>query len=181
MQRRFSTCLGIPVLEEHTNEVLGALSGIVLHPDTGKVEGFYVRTGGFFQTTPFFLPSSDIARFGVRVSIRSRDSLGPPGEFLRIQPLLSGRRTVLGQRIETSSGRFIGRCRDVQFDSVLMQLTWLFPRRFFRWGDPLSASDILRISSRAIIIRGTRVEDVLEEAIEEEHQGILAALPEMEG
>ncbi|MEI8230054.1 MAG: PRC-barrel domain-containing protein [Candidatus Peregrinibacteria bacterium] len=181
MQLRFSTCLGIPVMEEQTNEPIGVLSGIVLHPDTGKVEGFFVRTGGLFSSFSLFLPSSDIARFGVRVSIRSRDSLAPPGEFLRIQPLLADRRTVLGQRIETKAGRTVGRCVDVQFDSVVMQLTWLFPRRFLRWGDPIPATDILRVTPQAIIVRGPRAEDIVEEISTEEQQQLLSVLPEVEG
>jgi sporulation protein YlmC with PRC-barrel domain len=167
MHVRFSTCLGLPVVAEDSEEALGTLSGIVLHPDTGKVEGFFVRVSRFLAAEELFLSSMDITRFGLRVGVRERDVLAPAGDFLRIQPLLSEERTILGQVIRTASGRVIGRCRDIQFETKSMHLTWLFPRRWFKWGTPISVREVLEVRPDAIIVRdpaSPAVEKVLQDA-----------------
>jgi hypothetical protein len=99
--------------------------------------------------------------------VRERDVLAPAGDFLRIQPLLSEERTILGQVIRTASGRVIGRCRDIQFETKSMHLTWLFPRRWFKWGTPISVREVLEVRPDAIIVRdpaSPAVEKVLQDA-----------------
>ncbi|MFH1444598.1 MAG: hypothetical protein ABIG34_04405 [Candidatus Peregrinibacteria bacterium] len=153
MQLRFSTCIGIPVKAEDTDEVVGSISGILLHPDRGTVEGFFVKVPSFFATTSLFLSAFDIIHFGRRILVRDHDRIGPMEDFLRVQSLLSDPRTVLGQHIRTESGLSIGQCRDVQFDTSTFRLTWIFSKRFFRWRAPISARDILEVRPEAIIVR----------------------------
>ncbi|MBI3331676.1 hypothetical protein HYZ99_01820 [Candidatus Peregrinibacteria bacterium] len=153
MHVRFSTCIGFPVTEDGTEEHLGSLIGILIHPDTGKVEGFFVRRAGLFGSDQLFLSTMDILRWGMRVDIRSEDALSTVDEHIRLQPLLLDRRPVLGQKIRTESGLKIGTCRDVQFDTRHFVLEWLFPKKFFRWGTPLPLVSVSEVRRDAIIIR----------------------------
>ena len=174
---RFTASVGLPVLEQETAEVLGRVSGMLLHPDTGRVEGFFIRTEGFFSSTDLFLSSLDIVHWGMRIIVRSRDALAPAEERVRLQPLLEGKRTILGQRIVTESGRTIGRCADVQFSTRDYVLQWLFPRRFWRWGLPIPASQIIEVRTDAIVVREPSA-SVPEKEAEEEEVAILPPMPE---
>ncbi|MFA5273121.1 MAG: PRC-barrel domain-containing protein [Candidatus Peribacter sp.] len=153
MNVRFSTCLGMPVLAEDTEEVVGTISGILLHPDRGTVEGFFVRVPGLFSSSPLFLSSFDITNFGRRILIRDHDRVAPAGDFLRVLPLLADPRTILGQRILTESGTALGHCRDIQFDTGSMRSVWLFPKKWFRWRGPVAVRDIVEGRPDAIIVR----------------------------
>ncbi len=153
MHIRLSSCLGMPIRAENTEEVVGSVSGILLHPDRGTVEGFFVHAPGFLSSSSLFLQTFDIAHFGRFILIRDHDRVGLPGDFLRIQPLLVDSRTILGQRIRTESGVSVGTCRDVQFETGSMRLEWLFAKRWFRWRDPIAAREIVEVRPEAIIVR----------------------------
>lgn len=146
--------LGLPVSAEDTGDTLGELGGIAIHPDTGKVEGFYVTLPvGFFSTEALFLSSSDILHWGTQVTVRKRSVLSPPEDFLRLQALFEDERSFLEQKIKTESGKYIGRCMDVQFDTDHFVVEWIFPRRLFQWGIALPVSEIVEVKTEAIIVR----------------------------
>lgn len=153
MHLRFSTCLGTSVVEEGTGETLGVIAGILIDPDTGKVEGFYVRVPGILHAEDHFLATLDVLRWGTAVTVRSQDALSSAEDRIRLLPLLNDRRRVLGQRIRTEGVRRLGRCRDVQFESKTWQIEWIFPRMFLRWGIPVAAPDIIEIRADAIVVR----------------------------
>lgn len=153
MHVRLSTCLGMLIRAEDTEEVIGTVSDILLHPDRGTVEGFFVQKRGLFSAPPLFLSTFDIAHFGRTILIRDHDRVAAPMDFLRVQPLLVDSRTILGQPIRTESGIALGRCRDVQFETGSMRLEWLFPRKWFKWRDPIAAREIVEISPEAVIVR----------------------------
>src|SRR3989338_8954208 len=145
MHLRLSTLIGIPVLEEGKRETLGAVSGVLVHPDTGKIEGFFVSNSGVFSTNLFF-PSSDIAHLGHhKITLHDADSIAPLSERVRLWELWQEGRPVMGQRMVTQSGRRLGRCSDIQFDSEVFTLQWLFPRRWFFWKDPIPVSAIVEV------------------------------------
>ena len=152
MRVRFSTCLGTDIVCDSIHEVLGQIAGILICPDTGKVEGFFVTSATPIGGTPF-LSSVDIIRWGAHVHVRDADAVFPAEERVRLQPLMEDGRAVLGQRVCTESGRTLGVCRDVQFHSDSMQCEWLFPRRLWRWTVPLPFSDVLEVRRDAIIVR----------------------------
>ena len=134
---------------------MGTLSGIVLHPDTGVVEGFFVCTPGLFERGNLFLQSVNILHWGLRVTIRHADVLSSVDDLVRLRTLIDEHRPILGQRMITESGRTLGRCSDVQFTTNDFRLEWLFPRRFLRTGIPVPASQILEVTPEAIILRDT--------------------------
>lgn len=153
MHVRVSTCLGMPIRAEDTEEVIGTVRGILLHPDHGTVEGFFVRVPGLFSSSSLFLSAFDIAHFGRTIIVRDHDRVAPASDFIRVQPLLSDPRTILGQRIRTESGLFLGHCRDIQLETGSMRFTWLFLKRWFRWRDPIAVSEIVEVRPEAVIVR----------------------------
>ncbi len=163
MHVRFSTALGLPVCEEGSHLPLGHIAHIVIHPDTGRIEGFFVGRGGFFGGSMLFLPTMDILRWSLRVVVSSADVLCDPADVVRLEPLFAAPRPILGQRIVTVGGKPMGKCRDVQFDTTHFLLEWLFPKSLWTWGVPVPASHIAEVREDAIVIRDTKA-DVKEKA-----------------
>ncbi len=157
MHVRFSSCKGVPVVEEGTGEEVGRISDILIHPDSGKVEGFFIHVPALFASQELFLSTLDILRFGTAVSVRSHDILAPAEDHLRLAPLLEERRPVLGQRMRTEGGKRLGRCADVQLDTSHWHIEWLFPRRFLSWGTPLPLTEIVEVRHDAIVVRDTAI------------------------
>ncbi|MBI3336027.1 hypothetical protein HYZ98_00485 [Candidatus Peregrinibacteria bacterium] len=150
MHVRLSTCRGMAVLEEGTQDFCGWIHGILLHPETGKVEGFSVGGGG----REGFLSRDDVVRWGKCVWVRSVHVLGPLEDIVRLRTIAGDSRHILGQRIRTESGRNLGKCADVQFSTGSFELEWIFPRKLFLfWGTALPRSEIIEVTSAAIIVR----------------------------
>lgn len=153
MHVRFSMVRGTPVVDEQTQQPLGMLEGVLVHPDTGAVLGFFVYGIGYLEGQQLFLASSDILSWGTRVHIRSEDRLSPPDELVRLQSLLQSPRTVLGQKIIIKKTRVVvGTCVDIQFDTRHFQIEWLFPKKWFVERRAVAASDIVEITNAAILI-----------------------------
>lgn len=150
MHARFTTTLGMPVTDESEDDI-GHISGILIHPDQGKVEGFYVACSSFFRTQELFLTVHDITHMGTRVRVRHPEHLSPVEDVMRLAPLLEDHRTVLGQRVMTESGAYLGTCADVQFETKTFQLEWVFPKKWFRWMRPVSRGDIVQIKDDIIV------------------------------
>jgi len=172
MRTRLSTSIGLPVVDD-VEELLGAVSGIFINPDTAVIEGVFVHITGFFSSETLFLPSNGIEHWGSRVRVRSSDMLSPLEDFVRLSRLYEERRPVYGQQILTDSGRRLGRCGDIQFNTKLMQLEWLFPHTFLRWGVPLPANAILQVTSEAIVVRG---EEAVKVGLGEEADAAISAI-----
>lgn len=153
MHVRFSTVAGLPIVEEEREQHVASMSGILIHPDMGKIEGFFVTVPAFLHTTELFLPTVDIQHWGSRVRIRDADTLSPLDDLVRLQTLAEERRTVIGQRIITEGGAVLGVCRDVQFDTKTFMLEWLFPKKWFRWQRPIPISSVVLVRTDAIVVR----------------------------
>lgn len=141
------------VLEDGSEEFLGKLSGILLHPDLGRVEGFFVQVNGFLRTEELFIAAPDIVHWGTRIRVSSSNALSPIEERIRQSELGQDGRTVLGQKILTESGAYLGICRDVQFETVTFRLEWIFPKKFFRFGAGIPASSIIEVKPESIVVR----------------------------
>lgn len=153
MHVRLSHCLGFPVMEEGGDHILGTISGILIEPDTGKIEGFFVTTEGLLGAQTLYCSALDIVRWGTRVYVNSQYAIAPAEDRIRLQPLLKDPRTVLGQTIRLESGASLGTCKDIQFNTDRMHIEWLFPKKWFWWGVALPVTDILEVTPKAIIIR----------------------------
>ncbi len=143
------------VADDDEDEQIGVVDGILLHPDTGAVEGFFVHTGGMFlPTDTLFLSVSDILQWGMVLRVRDAERLAKPEEVIRVAERLHDPRRILGQKILLGEERrVIGRCRDVQFSTGLFSLEWLFPKKFFFAGKPIPVSAIVEVTEEGILVR----------------------------
>lgn len=153
MRVRFSSCRGQTVREDSTEEDLGILQDLLIDPDSGKIEGFFVRPAPHIPSRHTFLPAADILKWGRYIRVRSEDVLVPVEEIIRLEPLLTSKRTVMGQPMRTQGGTFLGTCRDVQFDTSLFHIEWFFPRRFFHYKPAISAANILEVRDDVILVQ----------------------------
>lgn len=153
MHVRFSTIVGLSVLEEGTNERLATISNIFIHPDTGAIEGFFVRVPTFFHSDTLFLSAQDIVHWGTHVRVLRGEVFSSIEEYVRLLSFLEEGRTVFRQHIFTESGVDLGRCSDIQFSTKTFALEWLFPKKLWWWQRPIPASSIVRVEPKGVIVR----------------------------
>ena len=153
MRIRFSTCLGLPVVEDLTDEAVAQISGILIDPDLAKIEGFFVSVPRFLRSDELFLSVLDIIHWGTTVRMKNSDVLAPLSERVRLSAMFEDGRTILGQRIITEAGKAVGRCVDVQFETKMFMVEWLFPKKFFRLRPAIPVSAVVQVRQDAIVVR----------------------------
>jgi sporulation protein YlmC with PRC-barrel domain len=151
MHVRLSMCIGMPVLDERSDEALASVTGIFAHPDLGTLEGLFVMTARGEE----FLAVSDIAHWGRSVVVRDPDAIAPLDERVRLMALWDEARPIVNQRIVTEGGMFLGRCKDVQFETDTFRMEWLFPRKMLRWQRPVPVTAVVEVTVDAVKVRDT--------------------------
>ncbi len=145
---------GMSVIDDETQENVAMLTHPLIDPDSGRILGFFVQGFSGIATGVFFLSTLDVVSIGTKVHVRSADKLSPPEEIVRLQKNLQDPRSFLGQHIRIrSSGRTIGRCSDVQFDTGRFVVEWMFPKRLFFSVRPIAVSEIIEVTEEAIWIQ----------------------------
>ena len=96
-------------------------------PIRGRSKDASLRCRNSFSRRSSSFRSRTSSDGGTRISIRSSKSLFPIEEHIRLLPLFLEGRPVLRQPIRTQSGKYIGRCMDIQFDTRYFMVEWLFP------------------------------------------------------
>ncbi len=153
MHIRFMHCKGLPVIEEHSQQPVGVIADIFIHPDMGKVEGFFIQIRHFMHSDMLFLSAMDITHWGRTVMIRDRDCLAPLEDHVRLQQISDEGRTVMGQKMMTEAGNRLGTCADAQFETKTFRVEWLFPKKMFQWARPVPVTSVQEVRPDAIIIR----------------------------
>ena len=140
----------MPVLDDQTQETVAFLRDPLLDADCGRILGFHVAS----PAGMLFLSAADILSIGTKVHVRSAVKLSPPDELVRLRTALDDERYFLGQTIRNrETGRALGTCGDLQFETNHFAVEWLFPRRWFFFGQPVPASDILEVTKDAVWVK----------------------------
>jgi sporulation protein YlmC with PRC-barrel domain len=130
MIRQYSKIIGTQVLSHAEGAVLAVVEDLIVHPDTGKVEGFWVKP----LTLPFrhaVLPWEAVVAWKQHLYVKNEQAMAEPDEVIRIADILARKTYFVGSRVETESGKSLGAVFDLDLDDRKMTLRYLFVQRSF--------------------------------------------------
>lgn len=128
MIRDFRSLVGAKVLEYSTGLVVALVSGIIVDPDTGMVEAFWVRP----LTLPYkyaVLKTPDILEFKKHLYVKGEHVLAQAEDLIRISEILEDGRTFLGAAVRSEAGISYGKCVNLTFDTGTYALRQIYSRR----------------------------------------------------
>lgn len=128
MIRDIRSLIGGKVLEHRSGQILALISGIIIDPDTGMVEAFWVKP----LTLPFknaILKSSDILEFKMHLYVKHDSVLAQAEDLIRISEILEDGRSFLGAPVRSESGVSYGKCVNLTFDTGTYALKQIYTRR----------------------------------------------------
>jgi sporulation protein YlmC with PRC-barrel domain len=156
MQRIYSHIIGHQVCRIQDGEVLGLVIDFIINPEQGKIEGFWVRTVGLFGRK-MILPAKDIVEWKVKLYVHDENSFCEPADLVRLADILENEITVYNKKVITTTGIYIGRVYDFNFELESCHLLNFFIVKkllFFtlqRRIVPLK--EVVEINQEAIIIK----------------------------
>lgn len=130
MIKDLQSLMGAKVLEYSSGQILALVSGIIIHPDTGMVEAFWIKP----LTLPFknaVLKTSDILEFKKHLYVKDERVFAQADDVIRITEILEEKREFLGTLIQSEAGTAYGKCVNLTFDTETYALKQIYARKSF--------------------------------------------------
>lgn len=178
MIKYFREIIGTPVLRFEDGSPLASIKDVIIHPDTGKLEAFWVKTlhhsflYGILQT-------QDIVEWKKKIYVRGNEAIGDPADIIKIAELLSQNRLIMGNRVRTDRGVDLGRVFDLDFDTGQYFLRHIHVQKsflgLFKYQPRILSYDlILEVLPDTILIKDkTEKEEKIKEPLIENKQILL--------
>lgn len=128
MIKDYRSILATKVMEFESGKLLALISGIIINPDTGMVEAFWVKPA----TLPIgnaILKVSDILEFKKNIYIKSDQILAEANDIIRINEILEEGRFFLGNNVQNEAGKSYGRCKNLTFDTKMYALKQIHTKK----------------------------------------------------
>ena len=126
----YSQIIGTHILRHEDGEVIALLQDLIIHPDTGKIEGFWVKP----LTLPFrsaVIQSDSILECKKNIYIKDEREIAEPEDIIRISELLSRNTLFIGNHVKNKSGDGLGSVHDLDFDTKKLYLRNLYTEKAF--------------------------------------------------
>ncbi|MBU1017980.1 hypothetical protein KKA33_03040 [Patescibacteria group bacterium] len=130
MIRTHSQIIGNPVLREEDGEPVALLQDMIIHPDTGKIEGFWVKPL-MLPVNNAVIPSESILEWKKNVYIKDEREIAEPEDIIKITEILSRDILFTGNQVKNEAGVTIGRVFDLDFDTEKLYLRNLYTEKSF--------------------------------------------------
>lgn len=114
--QQFNQIIGMPIVGFEDGSPLAMIKDIIIHPDTGKIEGFWVKP----LTLPIkdgILLSDSILEWKKNVYIKDEREIAEPDEIIKIEEVLARETYFIGNTVKNESEEVIGKVFDVDFDT----------------------------------------------------------------
>ncbi len=128
MTRDYKSMLGAKVLEFDSGDLLAMVSGIIVDPDSGMVEAFWVKP----TTLPVknaVLRVSEIVELKKNLYIKSEKVLAQAEDVIKINEILEDGRTFIGNAVQNEAGDSFGTCVNLTFDTGTYALKQVYSKR----------------------------------------------------
>ena len=178
MIRQYSKIIGTHVLSFAEGDRLATVEDIIVHPDTGKVEGFWVKP----LTLPLshaVLPWEGVVAWKRNLYVKDDQAFAEPEEVIRIADILVRKTYFVGNRVKTESGKALGKVFDLDFDDRKMFLRYLFVGKsalFVRSATRFVPYDsILQVLPDVIVVKDEEERSVRESELVKGRQPVMDA------
>lgn len=161
MQRLASEIIGSKLFTVHTGGPIGIVTGLLVRRKDLKVELFKIKL--FEDNSIRYLLTSDIRTYEAgKIIINSYQELSEPDELLRHQELIKEEFVLFSVKVETQSGKRIGKIKDYGIDTAHYFATKLhiragFLQRIMHERLIIDRSDILDITKSKIVVRDATI------------------------
>jgi sporulation protein YlmC with PRC-barrel domain len=160
--KEYKSIIGTPILHFDEGTLLAFLKDVVINPDTGKIEAFWVK--------PLIVPmgnaviqSQDIVEWKKNIYIKNDSAIGDPNDIIRIAEILEKQTYIIGNNVQNEAGDFYGKVYNIDFRTDTFYLRQIYVQKsilgLINYDKRIFSFDnIIEITPSAIIIDDKAVE-----------------------
>jgi len=174
MIRSYLQIIGTSVVREEDGEVLALIRDIIIHPDTGKIEGFWVKP----MTIPVgnaVIKSDSILEWKKNIYVRDENEIAEAEDIIKITEILERDTFFIGNLVKNEAGDNLGRTYDADFDTEKLFLQNIYTQKLFllfKYNQRIfNYNSIIKVLPDYILVKDTG--KIKEPAIIEEKQPLL--------
>ncbi len=170
--------IGMKVVKESDGHLLAMVSGLIIHPDTGKVEALRLKA-----LDPRFrnaiLLTGDILHFKTKVYVKDENDIAELEDIIRIMDIETRGTYFIGNTVKNEAGETIGGVVDVDFDPKSYYIKQIHSEKsflFFRYNPRMfSYESILQVEPDFILVKDIQEvkESVKKPSILDKNQPVL--------
>ena len=126
MERFYTKIVGTPIFEDDGLRPVTTIKDVVVDPETGKLVGLVVNSSKNLVITPL-----DILSWQDGMYISGRDAIIHGSEVLRLKKIQESGIRIFNNRVETQSGKYLGKVVDFSVDNNLFTIKKLYVSKGF--------------------------------------------------
>lgn len=151
---RYSKIINSPIYEVRTNTFLGSVSEIIFDFDNLKIIGLIVKGNEYFFKKGAGISATNIIELSAEnaVYVDNEHALTPLEELIRIKKKYDDKNCGVGQRVETKSGKKIGKVYEILFENKSLNLKKFYVKNVFS-ERIITDSSIISIDNKKITIK----------------------------
>ena len=168
MIQEYLSIIGTHVHQHDDGNILAVVRDVIIDPSNGKIEGLWVKP----LTVPLsdaVIKTSDIIEWKKKIYIKDDSVIGESEDLIRISDILAMGTLVIGNRVESQEGEYLGDVYSLDFDSEKLKLRQIYTEKkilgFIRYQKRIfSFNSIIEIKKSVIVVdnKTTEKEKVIE-------------------
>ena len=130
MIRSYRQIVGTPILGHEDGALLALIQDIIIHPDTGKIEAFWVKP----LTLPIknaIIQNDSILEWKKNIYIKDVREIAEPEDIIKISEILSRNTFFIGNLVKNEAEEVLGKIYDLDFDTNKLYLKNLYTQKSF--------------------------------------------------
>ena len=160
MQKLITSIIGKKVFSVHDGAAIADVVGWLINKDNFKIELIVVITRDS-KTEKYILPEDIRLSTDRQVIINSQDDITEANELVRQSAMIASKYRLLGSKVETQSGKKLGKVKDFSFDYNTFYIGKIhvvsrFPERITRESFIINRSAVIKVQGDTVIIKDAR-------------------------
>lgn len=157
---------GMPVASQQDGAKIAEIIDTIVHPKTGELVGFWVKTLGFFGNQ-LALSARDVIAYDLNgLVVLDKDALVDPSEIQAFSKFNKSGKWI-GKKVISESGEVLGVVEDLVLETDLDILSKIYVGGFLRHSRIIEKDQIKKVEDKKIIVKGFSQSSVKELVMEE--------------
>lgn len=161
MQKLITAIIGKKVFSVHDGVAVAEVVGWLINKDNFKVELIVVAVPEM-KAHKYILPAAIRVSTDRQIIINSQDDIAEADELVRQREMIASKYRLVGSKVETQSGKKLGRVMDFNFDYNTFYIAKIhvvsrFPQRITRESFAINRSAVVEVQGNTVIVKDARV------------------------
>ena len=161
MQKLITAIIGKKVFSVHDGAAVAEVVGWLINKDNFKVELLAVAVPKS-KAHKYILPDAIRVSTDRQIIINSQEDITEADELVRQSKMIASKYKLVGSKVETQSGKKLGRVIDFSFDYNTfyigkIQVVSRFPQRITRESFVINRSAVIEVQGNTVIVKDARI------------------------